>query len=83
MSVLGGGGAMTQKEVDMNVCRLRKVRVTGCVRCEMIAGRADVARASDQIGGREGRLNRFDRWAEKIRNLRRMTIARVVIRIAT
>lgn len=49
----------------------------------MIAGRADVARASDQIGGREGRMNRSDRWAERIRNLKRMTIARVVIRIAT
>lgn len=37
-NVLGGGGEMTQKEkrdeVDIrrrvNVCRLRKVRVTGC-----------------------------------------------------
>jgi hypothetical protein len=49
----------------------------------MIAVRADVARARDQIGRREGRMNKFDRWAKKIRNLRMMTVVRVVIRIAT
>lgn len=35
------------------------------------------------LGEEKEGWNKFDRWAEKIRNFRMMTIARVVIRIAT